>query len=627
VDVGALSNTNAPFNAIAATSSQMTFNIQSPSLSVFLSRELQWTTGVDMRMNVAVNTSGLTIPSSTAGALFGAGTPVVVFGKDVALAPFPLQAMCSTISSTINDTVSTINTSDVLYEILRLTDRRYNKLRKNTPSMLDKYQLYNDAVGAINNPLASYFDATDYDNVPNGAFWDIVFTDEAGQDLKSLGGGTGTGSYTVGGVVVQFINGVPVLTNNTAGNAILTSYPIFFRFKATELFVLSPYIFNEECGDSVGLFGVQNIQIVLNFQQPSRLVRNATQASGANTRTISDVNFRGSAPFVNPRVNAMFLTPSLDIALPPKNIVPYLEYPRYITNPNLPIQAGQSEPLQSQTITLPQIPDMLIIYAKPQTYANNGVADFYLPIDQISVNFDNFAGLLSSHTPEQLYAMSVDNGLRMDWGTWNGQGRVVNNDPSIASSLANANNVALVGGFLVLKMGKDITLQAGQAPSVVGNYTLQFNCRVNNRTADTITPSLFVIAVNSGFFETQQGSSRIVKGVLTESEVISAPPAPVAARGDLERLVGGGFMSKLGTALNTAKGLLSDPAVRGIVKGVARSTGNPMLQRGADLAEQFGFGVTGGAMHHSGGAMMHHSGGARTGGRKKLTKAQLAALM
>lgn len=462
VDKGALSNTNAPFNAIAATSSQMTFNLQVPSLNVFMDRELQWTTGVNMKTDVAVDTTGISVPAGGDGT--GSTIPVLAFGKDVALSAFPLQAMCSTMTATINDTTSTINTADVLYEVLRLVDRKYNKLRKNTPSMLDKYQLYNDAVGAINNPLASYFDADDYDNVPNGAFWDIVFTDANGQELN------GSGTYNDGTHLVAFTNGVPVLTSN--GTDLYENYRIFFRYRATELLVLSPFIFNEECGDRVGLFGVQNIQLVFNFQAPTRILRNASQASGDNTRTISNVGFNGSSPFVNPRVNVMFLTPSLDIALPPKSVVPYLEYPRYISTPNQAIPSGGSATLQSQTITLPQIPDMLLIYAKPQVYTSNGEGDFYCPIDQISVNFDNFAGLLSSHSAEQLYAMSVDNGLHMDWNTWNGQGRVVNNDPSVQLSVANANNVPLVGGFLVLKMGKDITLQAGQAPSVVNYWRL-----------------------------------------------------------------------------------------------------------------------------------------------------------
>lgn len=605
VEKGALSLTNAPFNAIAATSSQMTFNVQVPSLNVFMDREMEWTSSVRMKMTVSV-------PQRNPAAL-PANSPVVVFGKDCALAPFPLHSSCSTITATINDAVSTINTSDVLYEVLRLTDMKRNKLQKTTPSMLDKYQAYNDAVGAINNPLASYYDATDYDNVPNGAFWDIEFTDENGAVLS------GNGTYNDGTNNVAYTNGVPVLTTNGAGGY-LTSYVVFFRFRATEKLILSPFIFNEECGDSVGLFGVNNVQLVFNFGSVERLVRNASlasasgQANGTQGRTISGVSFASTSPFQDARVNVQFLTPSLDIALPPKSVVPFLEYPRYISTPNQPIAGNASATLTSQTITLPQIPDMLIIYAKPQTYSSNGVGDFYCPIDQISVNFDNYAGLLSSHTPEQLYQMSVDNGLHMDWSSWNGYARVVNNAPAQAVSAANANNVGLVGGFLVLKMGKDITLQAGQAPSVVGNYTLQFNCRVNNRTGGSLTPALYVIAVNSGFFETQSGSSRIVKGVLTEQEVISAPLAPIGSRKDLERLVGGGFLSRLGSALNSAKGLLMKPEVRNMVKSAARMSGVPALKAGADLADKLGLGM---------------AGGARTGGRRgrKAMGADLRALM
>lgn len=591
VDKGALSLTNAPFNAISATSSQQTFNIQVPSLNVFCDRETEWTCGVDMRMRVSIP-AAVAMPASA--------TPVVVFGKDCALSAFPLQAMCSTMTATINDAVSTINTQDVLYEVLRLVDLKHNKIRKTTPSMLDKYASYNNAVGAINNPLASYYDASDYDNVPNGAFWNIVFTDANGVALS------GNGTYNDGVSVIDYVNGIPVLTDDGTGDA-LQNYNIFFRFQATEKLMLSPFIFNEECGDSVGLFGVNNIQLVFNMGDPSRLIRNASNASSVG-RTIDSVAFRSTAPFSNARINQQFLTPSLDIALPPKSVVPYLEYPRYISTPNVPLAANSSQVLSSQTITLPQIPDMLVIYAKPSSYGLNSDCDFYCPIDQISVQFDNYAGLLSSHTAEQLYSMSVDNGLRMDWNTWNGQGRVVNNDATAAVSVANANNVPLVGGFLVLKMGKDITLQAGQAPSVVGNYTLQFNCRVNNRTNQTHTPTLYVMAVNSGFFETQSGSSRIVKGVLTEQEVISAPPAPLGSRADLERLVGGGFLSKLGSALNKAKGLLMNPAVRGMAKDLAKASGVPALQKGAEMAEKLGMGVT---------------GGARTGGRK----AKLHALM
>ena len=627
VDKGALSLTNSPFNAIAATSSQMTFNIQVPSLNVFLDRQVEWRTGLDLRMVTAV--------AGVNAAPAAANTPVLVFGRDCALAPFPLQSLLSTTTATINDTTVTLNTSDVLYEVLRLIDRPHNRLAKTTPSMLDKYQKYNDAVGAINNPLASYFDSNDYDNVPNGSYFNIVFTDANGVELVGTSGAAAPAPPPyldgINATPINYVNGVPILTNvgaglPNAGNAI-ASYGIFVRFVATENLVLSPFIFNDECGDKVGLFGVNNIQFVLNFQSADRIIRSAPAGAGANTRTLTGVNYRTNSPWVSPRMNVQFLTPSLDIALPPKSVVQYLEYPRFLTNySGVNIASGQTVQLQSQTITLPQIPDVLVIYVKPSIPPPNTQGDFHLPITRISVNFDNFAGLLSSHSTEQLYQMSVDNGLHMDFNSWSGLGRVVNSNPQAPFGIQNANNVPLVGGFLVLRMGKDITLQAGQAPSVVGNYTLQFNYDVFNQTEAAVNPTLFVMTVNSGFFETQQGSSRIIKGVLTEQEVISAPPAPVGSRGDLERIVGGGFMSKLGTALSKAAGLLGSKDVRNILKKGAEMSGIPMLQQAGRMAGAVGLGMAGG-MAHGGmahGGMAH--GGAVTGGRKG-RKAHLAALM
>lgn len=585
VNKGALSLTNAPFNAIAATSSQMTFNINAPSLNVYLDRELLISSGVNCRMSVAVAGAP---PAAPAG---GSDSPVVVFGKDCALAPFPLQSLMTTSTATINDAVTTLNVADVLYETLRFVDQKKNRSQRTTPTMLDKYAKYDSAVGAINNPLASYFDAVDTDNVPNGAFYDIVFTNSAGIALS------GDGSYLDGTTRVWYKNGVPVLCETSQGGdgsgAVATQYEIYFRFKVTEKLILSPFIFNEECGTDVGLFGINNIQLVFNFGNGiSRVIRNAPLASGALGRTISGVNFLGAAPFVAPRCNVTFLTPPLDLALPPKSIVPYLEYPRYISTTSQVLTPGQREVLATQTITLPQIPDMLLIYAKPQSYAGGPQdGDYYLPIDQISINFDNFAGLLSSHTPEQLYNMSFENGLQMDWNTWSGRARVVNTDAGAAApGSANATNVPLVGGFLALKPGKDITLQSGLASGVVGNFTFQANVRVNNYQNVDQTPVIYVVAINSGFFETQSGSSRLIKGPLNEQEVISAPPAGVNTMSKLRRLIGG--KSSMSAFLSAVSKAARSPAAKAIAKEA--------MKQGM---KQLGGSVTGGASGVTGAAI------------------------
>ena len=52
-----------------------------------------------------------------------------------------------------------------------------------------------------------------------------------------------------------------------------------------------------------------------------------------------------------------------------------------------------------------------------------------------------------------------------------------------------------------------------------------------------------MITVNSGFFESIRGSSRIIKGVLSEQDIIAAPLAPSGTRATLARMIGGKMLS------------------------------------------------------------------------------------
>ena len=179
-----------------------------------------------------------------------------------------------------------------------------------------------------------------------------------------------------------------------------------------------------------------------------------------------------------PRLLVQFLTPSLDIPLPPKNIVPYMEFPRYISQnvgpsplPSAKIAYSVTPTgvttFSSITTTLPNIPDLMMIYVKPTAYPDSTNGDWTLPITNISLNFDNFSGLLANHTPFQLYKMSVDNGLDMDWNLWSGQLNVTQSGGS-TSIYQSGGVVGSAGGALVLRPGRDFALQAGQAPGL--NY-------------------------------------------------------------------------------------------------------------------------------------------------------------
>jgi len=544
VSKGALSLTNAPFNAVAASASQHTYNIYVPSENVFVDRAVEWSSTALLRVDFINNPARLP----------AAGDQVLTLGQNAMLCPFPLNSSCTTISATINDTTTVINSQDVLKEVLRLADYKKSRLQRTCPTMLDRYARYSDALDEVNSPMASYASAVNSEDVPNGAYNNIVFCDSTGAPLAP--GGT----YTDPNGVVFDVDpsGVPLWKATGAPATVPGAGAVFLKFRSTEKLVLSPFVFADANEYDTGLFGINNIQLVMNIQNPTRLLRFHKRSVYSNVA----VSWGSSNPFSDSVVNVQFLTPSLDVELPPKSVVPYMEFPRYISQPQS-VAANGTVQLQSQTITLPQIPDLLLVYVKARK--QTGVAedpnapwygDFYLPpasyrvggaggantvVRPLSINFDNFSGLLSSHTSEELYAMSVKNGLSMDWNQWSGSGYL------------QGGQVPLTGGFLVLRPGQDLTLQSGQAPSLVGNFTLQLNLQVKNPMDFAVDAVMTIITVNSGFFETIRGSSRIIKGVLSEADIISAPLAPVATHQAMRRLVGAGFTQSLSNILNKVR--------------------------------------------------------------------------
>ena len=350
VNKGALSLTAVPFNAISQTSTQHTYNINVPSQNVFIDRAVDWSSTCNLAVAVAPITVATLYPYTGATPGTVSLQPVLTFGQDCALTNFPLHSCVGTMTATINDTTTTMNTGDILKQVLRLASWWDDRLPRTCPTYEDTYQSYNQAYACVNNPLAGYADAVDSCNVPNGAYPNVVFTNAQGAPL--VGGTTTTpGSYlTTGGATIYYINGVPVRDSINDPNG----YQLYVSFSSTEKLVLSPFIFADSAQWETGLFGINAIQIVCNLQSPSRVLRSTTQ----NGRFITSVAYNqpsnGNSPFSNSQILFQFLTPSLDIPLPPKSVVEYMEYPRYLSNFTVAgTQPGQSETLQSQTIVLP----------------------------------------------------------------------------------------------------------------------------------------------------------------------------------------------------------------------------------------------------------------------------------
>ena len=186
---------------------------------------------------------------------------------------------------------------------------------------------------------------------------------------------------------------------------------------------------------------------------------------------------------------------------------------------------------------------------------------------------------MSSITREQLFQMTVNNNFDVNYAEFLGEAHV-----------ANAERVSLVGSPIVLRPGKDFPLASGSASGLGGNYTLQFQLEVKNQTANTIAnPVIYCMVVNSGFFETDNGTSAMRTAPLTSSaEVYDAPVMSHSA--ELTRMVGGSFWSKIGSTL---KSIVNHPIYKTIssgAKSIARSSGNPTAKKIADVADAVGLG-------------------------------------
>jgi len=554
-----LATTNTAFRAISYTQSTLNFNINTPSLSTFIDRKVPITAEVNMEFQVVM--------AQRAGAL--AGDLVCSIAKDVALAPYPLHSCFNSVQVSINDSVVSSQVSDHIYEVARLTDLPFNREQRTTPSLLDNYSSYNDAAGANNNPLASYFDAIVETHEPRGAFSAFQFCNGNGV----AGAGAVSANIELDG------DGNPVLTNAgaTAVQAGNVTETLYVQFRVTEYLQVSPFIFNEQESEDTALFGVQNLQILCNIGSPARALRFIRTG---NTNSCVPVN--GSvrfnhnlpSPFIEqPVVNMTFITAPLSLSLPERSVTPYMEYNVYKTTnaTALPAHNGSykysnSQSIVSNTIVLSQVPDYLLIWAKPQSYTMDS-GDFYCPISELNILFDNYSGLLSSFNQEKLYEMTYANNMKMTWNQFRGMGKV-------ASSAGGDNcMVSLTSCPIVLQMGKDLTMSSGLASGVLAQLSLQVKATCHNTlTGSAVTPDLYIMPVNSGFCVTQQGQTMVIKAPLSESDVLSAPTGRVMGRKALGRFVGGNFMESISSAVGKLKNLWDKvpSGVKDVVKDVAK---------------------------------------------------------
>jgi hypothetical protein len=356
------------------------------------------------------------------------------------------------------------------------------------------------------------------------------------------------GSFAVDWIASDVTGATPLTT--TAGDLVRTAY---VRFTVTEPLLLSPFIFANPQSNNQGMYGVQNMSFNMNFGDTTRIWRHTgTVATNATVQSVEIISFQDS------KLSFNFLTAHPSDQLSSRCVVPFYEMPRYLTSqfpaingagggqlgiPSLPVPAT----LVSQTISLNQIPDKLIIFVRPRV--NEYGSDFFLPIRGININWNNNTGVCSSFNQVDLWRCSVESGSNQSFDEFRGYAQRANLTAETTAGAGGATRVLTCGSVLALTMGNHVNLvEDYYAPGSIGQFSIQISVEVDNYSRDPVTPELVIVCMNSGSFATERGTSSTYTALLTKQDVLDASMQEPVSRGEYTRLVGGGFLDSLKSA-------------------------------------------------------------------------------
>jgi hypothetical protein len=520
VKSGASQTTYQRFPATSASNSSLIFSVQVPSENVVIGRDCLLTTG----LSFTIRATG--VPS---------GSLAFQYGLTDAFQAFPLASLMTTAQAQINNTSVSINLQDVLPSLLRMNNsRELYRFNSMTPALPDQaYCRFADGVNANNNPLAGYGTASyDIDQVPRGSFPVSVSV------LHNItAGGTDTS----------------LLSTNVADTWVIevssvVSEPIF----------LSPFIFGDPEFNQQGLLGINNMTFTFNIDATCKRLWSSSNSyiTSIALGTAANPNGFTSTTSISvlqqpsqPALLLKFLSTQPSDLIESKNVVPYMDFPRYLTSSAnaTPIVGGTNAQLTSSNLQINQIPDLFIInIRKPmqtQTYAD---ANAFFVINNVSINLNNQSGLLSSASAYDLWRMSVRNGSTQSWAEFSGV--AVQYAATGKGKIANT-----TGSLLIINPAYDLSLPDYISCGSLGNYNFQFQVGVSNQISvapAAITPEICVVCVNSGIMTTQQGVSAIYTGILTKEMVLDAKSkqqASAAKSAEVKRMVGGAMLNMAST--------------------------------------------------------------------------------
>lgn len=540
------------YNADSQSITNVIFNnITPPSLNTIINRCLK----LKYTLYVAVTGTGGVAPTLKANAADATAAGARLAGPyGIFLADSPLQTSSTAIELRINGSSTSISPNDYiqLYSHMASKDN-LNMFSTTYPHQKDNMAVYQVVAADANNFRAPYQ------------------TFNVNTDLQSRASSVWTYTGTADGV---------------------DSYTV----SVVEDLYLSPMVWGELCNKCSGLSNINNLTLNVRISDLRRAVRCQSTtayayAAGVSAITAITVDF-GPAGGKNAELELQYITPDPVLAAKMPSVLAYdYDYIQsFLTNPSSDT-IGTATEVVLQSVRLPSIPKRIYVYAKPKKSLIQGppfintVPDFFLPITNLQVTFNNRINLLAQDIAQTLYNKSVANGLKDSFFEWQYG----------------------CGSIMIIDVAKDLGLEADECVGQANKYsTLQIKMTVSNSnlafqgvTAGAAGQNLldlagydfYILVESTGkAFVTPSDCQFVLTGPSSaEVLALTSNMDKVVDQSDLDgKQVGGGAfgLGKLfKSGLNLIKNVDPEKVVDGL-KGVQQTLG------------AMGLGVAGGAMKH-----------------------------
>ena len=217
-----------------------------------------------------------------------------------------------------------------------------------------------------------------------------------------------------------------------------------YTYVFTEPLIHPLFTDNEE----EALVNVQSLEIACRFKSNLKMLwSNDVAIAGLAVNLVK----------AKPRLLITYVRAGSPMDIPPKITVPYSEFLVRTHGSNaLTTTADNAVTASIQNLIYAQVPSKLFIFVRPKLDGMTEIeADGFACIKNIRITVGNDSGKLASATSQQLYQISVRNGLECTWDQWSRR----------------------LGSLLIIDCSADLGLTVG----AIGNVTIQYDIDVVNR--------------------------------------------------------------------------------------------------------------------------------------------------